>query len=203
MQKTFKTVGSILGALLLTGCASTHFTSTWKAPDAAPIGSMHGQKVAAFVLAKNMVTRRAGEDALAAELTRRGALGIAGYTLVPDVTDEAKAKAIVEKAGVAGVVAMRPIGSQEKVVVSSATYGGPSYGRYWGGYYNHGWGGAYTDTQVSTYTIVSVETLVYSLRQNKLIWGGQSQTTDPSSIDAFVLEIVNEAAKEMKKAGVL
>jgi len=50
---------------------------------------------------------------------------------------------------------------------------------------------------------VTVETLVYSLKQNKLLWAGQSKTTNPSKIDAFVRELAAGAANEMKKVGLL
>ena len=48
-----------------------------------------------------------------------------------------------------------------------------------------------------------VETLVYSLQQNKLIWAGQSKTTNPSRVDDFVRELAVGVAEEMKKAGLL
>jgi hypothetical protein len=49
--------------------------------------------------------------------------------------------------------------------------------RLLGGYYGHGWGSAWSAAEIRTDTIIIVETLVYSLRQNKLVWGGQSKTT--------------------------
>jgi len=61
------------------------------------------------------------------------------------------------------------------------------------------WGG----TEIRTDTIVSVETLVYSLRQNKLVWAGQSQTTNPGKVDGFVREIATAAAQEMRKQGLI
>jgi hypothetical protein len=154
--------------------------------------------------AKNEAARRAAEDALARELTARGAQGVAGYAVVPvNVTDEAEAKALVEKSGAEGVVVMRPVGKVKEIYSTPTMYTGPSYGRLWGGYYGYGWGGAWGATEVRTNTIVSVETLVYSLAQNKLIWAGQSKTTNPSKVDSFVREVVQEAAKEMKKEGLL
>ena len=81
---------------------------------------------------------------------------------------------------------------------------GPSYGPYWGGYYGYGWGGAWGGgVDVRTNTIVTVETLVYSLQQNKLIWAGQSNTTNPSKVDNFVRELATAARREMTKAGLL
>ena len=185
-------------------CATTSFQSTWKAPDAQPV-VLSGQKVVAFVLTKNAATRRSAEDALAREITAGGAQGIPSYTLVADAaaSDEAKAKAQMEASGAEGVVVMRPVDTSKEVVATS-TYAGPMYGPYWGGYYGYGWGGAWGGgVDVRTNTIVTVETLVYSLKQNKLIWAGQSNTTNPTKVDGFVKELATAARREMKKAGLL
>lgn len=187
-----------------TACATTSFNSTWKAPDAKPV-VLSGQKVVAFVLTKNEASRRAAEDALAREITAGGAQGVPSYTLIAAAAapDEAKAKAQIEGAGATGVVVMRPVDTSKEVVATS-TYMGPSYGPYWGGYYGYGWGGAWGGgVDVRTNTIVTVETLVYSIPQNKLIWAGQSNTTNPSKVDAFVRELATAARREMKKAGLL
>jgi hypothetical protein len=44
---------------------------------------------------------------------------------------------------------------------------------------------------------------VYSLKQNKLIWGGQSQTTNPSNVDGFVREVATAAARELRREGLI
>lgn len=186
-------------SLLLTACATTSFRSTWKAPDARPV-SARGEKVIALVVKTNEASRRVAEDALARELTRRGAEGIAAYTIPGsiDVRNEAEIRAAFEKTGAVGVVVLRPVGKEKEVYASPSVYAGP-YGTFWGGYYP----GAWSAPQVYTSTIVIVETLVYSLRQNKLVWAGESRTTDPSDVDAFVQELAAEAAAEMKKQGVI
>jgi hypothetical protein len=194
-----------LAVAALSACATTSYNSSWKAPDAQPVGPLTGETVVAMVMAKNPSSRRAAEDALAREISSYGAKGVAGYTIVDDgmVGDEAKARAAIEKSGAAGIVVMRPVGSDKEIVSTPTMYAGPMYGPYWGGYYGYGWGGAYGGTEIRTNTIVTVETLVYSLKQNKLIWAGQSKTTNPSKVDAFVRELAKTAAKEMKKAGLL
>jgi hypothetical protein len=184
-------------------CATTGFVSTWKAPDAQPL-KPEGSKVAAVVMHKNEAARRAAEDALAAELTRRGGEGIPSYTLIAGTPDEAQAKAAFEKAGIAGVVVMRPVGTTQEISSNTTMYAGPTYRGYWGGgYYGYGWGGAWGGTEIRTDTIVSIETLVYSMKQNKLVWAGQSRTTNPSQVDALVKEIVRAAAEKMRREGLL
>ena len=62
----------LTGCLTLLACASSPFVSTWKAPDATPL-ELRGSKVAAVVMMENQASRRAAEDALAREITARGA----------------------------------------------------------------------------------------------------------------------------------
>jgi hypothetical protein len=54
---------------------------------------------------------------------------------------------------------------------------------------------------VRTKTIVSIETLVYSLRQNKLVWGGQSRATNPSNVDRLIYQTARKVAKELERQG--
>ncbi len=56
---------------------------------------------------------------------------------------------------------------------------------------------------LTTDEIVSVETLVYSVPDNKLIWAGVSETFDPGKVDKVTKEIMNKATKEMKKDGLI
>jgi len=187
-------------------CATTVFTYTWKAPDAKPF-KMSGGKVVALVLAKDLTTRRSAEDALASALTARGLTGIAAYTLVPDVQDEAKAKAALAASGAVGVVAMRPLAKEQSVVATwtppPVYYGTASYGTFWGGYWGYGWNDPWSAAGTRIDTIVTIETLIYSLTDNALVWAGQSETTNPGRVDAFVREVVAAAVKEMKIQGLL
>jgi len=205
MRRTVHGVLVVLVAAGLSACATTTFDSSWKAPDAQPMGSLAGQKVVAVAVTKNQATRRSAEDSLVSVLNARGAQGIPSYSILGDDTDEAKAKAAIEKSGAAAVVVMRPVAKEKEISSSpSSMYMGPMYGGYWGGYYGYGWGGAWGGgVDIRTDTIVVVETLVYSMKQNKLVWAGQSRTTNPSKVDAFVKEVAAGAGKEMKKAGLL
>jgi len=204
---------AVKGALVLAGafsvvaCGSTTYNSSWKAPDAQPI-NFAGEKVLALVVSPNESNRRAAEETLARELTALGVQGVAGYTVLPSevvkADDRAKGREMVEKAGIAGIVAMRVVGKDKEVTSSPGMwYTRPYYGSFWGGYYGYGWGAVYEPGYIRTDTIVSVETLVYDLKQNKLVWAGQSDTTNPSNADKFVRELVGEAAKEMKKQGLI
>ena len=130
----------LYAVVALSGCA-TGLVSSWKAPDAEPF-RMRGEKVAAVVMANDQAIRLAGEEALARELSARGAEGVPMYTLLAGADpDEAKARAAAERAGVVGVVVLRPV-RVDKEILSTLISSDPVYGGFWGGYYGHGWGSA-------------------------------------------------------------
>jgi hypothetical protein len=193
------------GALSLVACASTRFSSTWKAPEAGPL-NFKGLKVAALVITPNESTRLGAEGLLAKELTARGVQGIPAYNLIPpnETRDKEKAKTLFTTAGIAGVVVMRAAGTQKEISASSGYWSGPYYGSFWGGgYYGYGWGAVYDPGYLRSDTIVNVETLIYDLRADKLVWAGMSASTNPSKVESLIKELVAAAAGEMKKQGLI
>src|SRR5215471_8475338 len=105
----------LLAVLFPSACGpSPTFVASWTSPKAGPL-NFKGEPVAAVVMVKNDVTRRAAEDALAGEITRYGAKGVPMYRLAeePAEGNEAAARAAIEKAGVKGVVVMSPKGKPE------------------------------------------------------------------------------------------
>jgi hypothetical protein len=62
---------------------------------------------------------------------------------------------------------------------------------------------AYDPGYLRTDTLVYVETLVYDLRQDKLVWAAQTKTMNPSKVESFISELVAKAASEMRKEGVI
>jgi hypothetical protein len=202
---------SIAGVLLLGGvlsasaCGAT-FVSTFEATGVEPARPQPGDKVVAVVVEKDEGRRRRHENALARELTGRGLEGIPSYQLVPveSLQDEAVAKAAFEKAGAVGAVVMRVIGVDTDTYVRPPSYySGPMYGGYWGGYYPYGWSTVYSPGYAITETKVVVETMVYDLKQNVLLWAGTSRTANPNSADELIAKLVKSGAEELRRAGLV
>jgi hypothetical protein len=200
----------VIGVATLSACASSSgFVSSWKAPDAAPL-ELRGAKVAAVVMMQDEGPRRRAEDTLAKEITARGAQGVPMYTLLPNAkpSDQALARAALEKAEVQGAVVMRPLGVDKEVSSTPERYHDPRYSGMWGGYYEYGWNSSWgtpmtTGGDVNVDYVVAVETLVYSLKQNKLVWAGESKTTNPDDVEQLVKMLSAEAAAELQKQGLI
>lgn len=199
--------GAIAGiGLMLGACATNPFVSSWSAPDARPL-SLRGAKVAAVAMVESEPLRRDAEDAMVRELNARGAIGIPMYSLYPDgrPDNEAQARAALEGKGIDGAYVVRAV-RVDREVESDPIYMRPHFGRFWGGYYGHGWGtpwGASWGNEIRTNRVVTVETLVYSLRQNKLVWGGQTRVVNPRDVDKTVRNISKRVATELERQGLL
>jgi hypothetical protein len=192
--------------LALSACTTTTFSSTWKAPDAQAIDPA-GKKVAAVYMTTDESSRRAAEDILARKLNEHGAQGVASYTLIDSsvASDTERTKKLLSAAGIEGVVTMRVLGEKERTRV---TYGGPPWGyapyyRHFSSYWGFGWGSPFSPSEVTTTTELRIETLVYSLTRDELLWAGTSRTSDPGKLSSLVDEVADSAAKEMTKQGVL
>jgi hypothetical protein len=195
----------LLGAILLSGCASTStYKTTWKAPDATPLG-FQGQKVVAAVVIKDKAQRNLAEDRLAQQIAVRGAEGRTMHSLLPGATvgDEQAIRAALEAVGAKGLIVMQPIYVNRDVHVTPA-YEGETSASLWGGGYGAGFAVSYSsprEAQVTETTVVCVETRVYSLAQNKLVWAGMSTSTDPDTLTELINQLSAATVSELQKAG--
>jgi hypothetical protein len=187
------------------GCSTTTFQSTWRSPDARPL-RLAGRKVAAVVISRNGVFRHRAEEALAKEISARGAQGVPAYTVLSydDVKNQEESRAKFEKLGFSGVVVMRIVGRETQYTYEPGiVWARPHYHHFWGGYWGWGWNAVGEPGYLTVDKIVKVETLVYSLEQDQLVWAGVSRTLDPQQVDSFIAELAAAVADQMARDGLL
>jgi hypothetical protein len=193
------TLAATVGAVTL--MAAPKFMSAWRSPDAASV-SFAGKKVAALVIAQDDSLRVSGEEALVRELSARGLQSVATYRIAPkeELRSPDRAKGWFEKANIEGVVAVRPVSNEKRTTYNPGTWIGPSYSTFWG-YYGYGWGSTYIPGSVDRDTIVTVETTIYSVSRDQLLWAAVSETKNPETLQRFVEDLVKECVKELGKQG--
>ena len=203
MTQMKRPLSCAIAALVATAAlaADVKFTSVWKTPAAREV-SFAGKKVAALVISKDESLRVAGEEALARELTNRGMQGVATYRIAPreELAAADTAKPWFERSGVEGVVALRPVSSEKRTAYTVDTWANPYYSSLWG-YYGYGWGDVYVVGSARQETVVVVETTIYSVPRNTLLWAGASETKDAKGLAKFIEELAGETVKELHKVG--
>jgi hypothetical protein len=199
-------VSVCLAAVLLCtlSSAGTKVVSVYRNPK-ADLKDLSGKKIACFVVIPSEEFRSGREETVAAELRERGLNTIAGYTVLPGelVKDREKAKAFLNKAGVAGAVMLRLVDDQEaRRQTTAGYYNQPNYGSFWG-YWGYGWSSVYVVETTWTERVITLETLIYSIEKDELLWAGRSETTSPKDIKKFVKDLMDAAGKELRKAGLV
>lgn len=192
-----------LAALAACG-GGTQMANMWVAPEYK--GHAY-KKIVAVAMANSEGNRRAAEDAMVAEISKR-APAVASYNLAPDATGLGADtfRSILRGANADGVVVMRFLRRDKETqytpgyTTATPYWYGP--GGYWGAW--GGWYGAWTSPGYYTeYRVYTLETSFYDLTTDKLAWVGTTESTDPSSVTTLVGEIAGEIRRELTKRGVL
>jgi hypothetical protein len=190
---TLLCVGVALG---LAGCAgSTTMEESWKAPN-LPAGDLHN--VVTLYISRDGAMRRTAEDSMARKLTHEGVHAVPAYSVLTDadLKDRDQAKAKLAASGYDGVVAIRLVSKETQINAVPPTFDG-----YWG--MGWGWGWGYDLGYMSTETVVRVQTSVYSLAHNRLVWSGLSKTVDPNSVSSAIDSVTSVVATALEKQQVV
>jgi len=192
-------IGVLLAGVAAAAARGPEFTTTWKAQDVDV--SFAGRKVAALVISSDQHLRVSAEEQLVRELNGRGVQSVATYRMAPpeELTSAERARPWFERASVDGIVALRPVSREKQITYSPATWTTTNYSTLWG-YYGYGWPGVYDRGGTREDTTIVVETLVYSVPLDKLLWAGVSTTTNPKSAPEFIKQLIDAAVKEMRKS---
>lgn len=207
-----KIIGIITFTFLL-GCSSSNTTivQSWRAPETT-VASEQFTKVLVVAILKNDVTRRIVET----KFHEYNSGFKTSYNFLhqgnKDMTPEMIGK-LLELEKFDGVVTLRLVDTKTETdyvpgMNTSLYYGTYGYNNYYGGMF----GGWYVNYSPYFYdpgyyvqnTYYFIETNVFSLKENKLIWSG---TTKSSNVEGHIDEtagfIIEEIAEQMRKDGSL
>jgi hypothetical protein len=160
-------------ALLVAACA-TEVLSTWKKPGSSPASL---NNIVVLVKTKDEGMRRSAEDQIVARLAPRHA--VPSYQLAPNVqTEDAVLADALKKGGFDGAIVARVVSVKKQVTPAPGPWVGPYYG--FGGF------DPYDPAMVNVDTYVRVETNIYALPKEDLIWSSTTSTMDPMSVNDLI-----------------
>ena len=203
----------LIAALALSSCSSnTSIVNSWRDPKIT-VAQEHFKKVLVVALVKDEASRRTAENRIAAS----NPIFKTSYQYLNETTKELtqdqKLK-ILHDENFDGVITMRLVSTEKETNYVPGTYTGMYYGGFDGlysGMYGYGFGNWYGMYSPAFYdpgyyqetTSYMVETNVFSLKENKLIWTGTTKSDYVTDLGSTVDAIMQAVVKEMRKDGSL
>lgn len=195
MKPLHALVALALAAAILPGCAGTKPVAEWRDPALKqPL-----RRVAVGAATQDPARRRVVEDAIVARLPAGTA--IASYTFVPEGSerDVELVKDLIRQQGADGALIVRVAGiDRTQRVTTAAPVPSTAYG-YWGYSYTT----AYAPATVEVDTTVRVDSRLYALEDDRLVWSLSTETQNPNSPEQARSEIADVVAKRLLEANVL
>ena len=185
----------VLAAVLITGCATTNFTSVWKDPSY----QVKPHKIMIIGIAKKPVNKRILEDEFVKQLNLQGTDAVSSYAILPDDKDSNSGiiAAKMKEQGADSVLITR-IASRKTVYTNvPGVYSPPSYYVTWENYYAYGFNNMSTPGYIEETKYALMETNMYDAENDKLIWSASSETEINGTDQKFIKSFVNIIVKKM------
>src|SRR5262245_61299216 len=184
-------------ALVAASCASQNqMVSEWKDPAYSARG---GQKVVVMSIAENEMSR---------QLSARGFQVVAGSAIMGTTGTRPDSAAVAQKVADSGanlVMVTRMLAvDKETTYIPGQTYVAP--GLYWNGYYGlftHAYTAMETPGYLQQDTVVRLETSVFDVPTGRLVWGGVSESFNPSSTESLAQNVTEKIVHHMERSGLI
>jgi len=172
------------------------------------------QKVLVLGVFKDDTQRRRFESNFVQAVDKKGKRAVAGYTIMPNADDYDTKEDIVravKKIGADAVLitSFKGVVEKENKVPPRVDYvprmgvGNGRYGYGFGGYYGSRYETVYRPGYTKVDKIVQLETQVFSVKSEKLVWSGKTKSINASSADKITKELVTLVINDMKQSGLI
>jgi len=198
----------LLIAVLLAGCSSSNkISNSWKNPEATQ-ESAKFQTVAVFAMVKNPDMRMDVEESIASQMPNT--IAVPSYKMITkdELADINAVKQKLNERGMEGALILSVKKIDETTHYPSTVYYPP--GMYpsayysFGGYYNYAWNYMYDPyAYSSTNVYVDLEILIYSIKNDQLIWYGESTSVNPESIQQTISELAVSVKEQLIEDGLI
>jgi hypothetical protein len=194
-----------VSSIFLASCANTKISQSWVDPDHKKAYN----DLLIIGIAESESNRRAYESHFVEELASRGAEAEASYKLIKsnEKIDRNTVVNAIKGLDIDGVIITHMVAVDEETIYrpgmgySYSGYGG--YGGYGGGmygYYPHVNSYVHSPGYYTTHETYTLETNLYDVNSEELIWTARSRTFSPESVDEVIVDLtkllINDLAEK-------
>jgi len=166
------------------------------------------QKMLVASIMENYLIRQEFEDEMEKLLEKYSVEGIQSYMVLPPRNEmmEGELKQRIKESSLDSVLVVRPkaVRTETEEVVTGGIYlPPPGYYAFWP-YWNMAYGGLYPASSYTKETVmVRVEFNLYSTKDEKLVWSGESDTVYEKNFERLGKGYAQALAKQLKKDKVI
>ena len=187
---------TVIFIFLIVGCAATKLKQT--SMDESYRGKLLSN-ILVIAVTDKQDSRRAFERHFVTLLKATGVKSVSSVNAIPIPADQKLEKEAILKAvqkfGNDAVIVSHLVGVEKTEVYNPAPR---SYTGFYG-YYDNVYGHVHGRGYYSTTSIVRLETNLYDVKSEKLVWSGKSETWNPATDKQLNEEVVKEVIKELQK----
>ena len=179
-------------AALLVGCSTVSVNDQWRDPSFAgpPLSN-----VLVVGITRSDTMKRVFEDVFSQQLQAMGIQAQPSYVRLPQGATQLNLTDL-KSTGIDGVLTTRVERVEQKVSVTSS---GPYYGGFYGWY-----GSAWASTpNVNQYEVVTLETSVWDVKSEKLVWTVTTQGVRTSDITQATKDLAATLIPKLRTEGIL
>lgn len=185
----------------LTSCTNTRVISSWREPN-KELRISNLKKVLVVALFKNETSNHNTEDEMVRYLNGKGVVSYDYLNSNFNKQNEEAIRTKIRKDGFDGAITMRMLYIDKETNYSQGPISAyPSYYQTFSGFYFKNWNYYGESGYYTTSKKYIVETNVFSIKEDKIIWTGLTETSDPEGIDKMTKEIVTVVYKKMVEEG--
>ena len=197
-------------AVLLTSCANTKISQSWVEPD----NKKSYNDILIIGIAESEQNRRAYESYFVEALREKGTEAEASYKLIKSdqkIERNTVVKAI-EGMEIDGVIITHMTAVDEETIYrpgmgySAVGYGAYGYGGYGGGmygYYPHVNSYVHSPGYYTTHETYTLETNLYDVVTEELVWSARSRTFSPESVDEVIVDLTKLLIKDLEEKNLI
>jgi len=194
----------LLSLPILSSCTNTKITSVWM--DSKKAGTSFND-ILIIGIAEEEHNRRLFEEEFTTQLNAAGIESEVSYMILPQGTsiNRDNVAEAIEGKSIDGVIVTHLVAvDEEKVYRQSMDYR-PSYGYYNGlySYYPHVHTYVHQPGYYTTHEVVKLETNLYEVASEELVWSAQSRSFAPESAKEVVDDLIKLVIKDLQEKGLI
>ena len=205
INRTSKVVLFIASSLLLISCANTKLSQSWVEPS----NERSYNDILIIGIGESEQNRRAYESYFVEELNTHGVESVASYKIIRQNEDIDRNTVVnaIDGLNIDGVLVTHMVAVDEETIYRPSMdympmYGGGHYGGLYS-YYPHVNTYVHQPGYYTTHETYTLETNLYDVETEEMIWSARSRTFSPESVDEVIVDLTKLLIADLKDKGLI